>query len=190
MQMNTMIPFHEINSSWTLFLDRDGVINHQKENGYINTPSEFEFYEGVKETIAACSLHFGKIIVVTNQRGVGKGITTNENLELIHQKMSSDIKAAGGRIDGIYYCTDINNDSLNRKPNTGMAFQAKADFPEINFSKSIMIGNSLSDLQFGKKTGMLTVFLTTTNAEPDEAIIKNADFIMDKLKSLSGMLKS
>ena len=53
-----------------------------------------------------------------------------------------------------------------------------------------MIGNSLSDLQFGKKTGMLTVFLTTTNAEPDEAIIKNADLIMDKLKSLSGMLKS
>lgn len=184
------IPFQSINSEWTLFLDRDGVINHQKENGYINFADEFEFYEGVKEAIAVCTLHFGRIIIVTNQRGVGKGITTLENLHSIHEKMSAEIQEAKGRIDAVYFCTDTSNESPCRKPNTGMALQAKSTFPEIDFSKSIMIGNSLSDLQFGKNLGCYTVFLCTTNKEPNPQIKENADLLLDNLVAFSGLLKS
>ncbi|MBS1670461.1 MAG: HAD hydrolase-like protein, partial [Bacteroidetes bacterium] len=69
------------------------------------------------------------------------------------------------RIDHIYFCSDLEETSPNRKPNAGMAFMAKKDFPEINFSKSLMVGNKLSDMNFGRNAGMTTVFLATTNPE-------------------------
>ena len=184
------IPFESIDSEWTLFLDRDGVINHQKENGYINFPDEFEFYDGVIEAISICTLHFGRIIVVTNQRGVGKGITTLENLQGIHKKMTATIEEAKGKIDAVYFCTDTSDESPCRKPNTRMAIQAKTAFPEIDFSKSIMIGNSLSDLQFGRNLGTYTVFLRTTNKTPNPQIIENADLLLDHLAEFSRLLKS
>ncbi len=79
--------------------------------------------------------------------------------------MQLHIESAGGRIDKIYYCSDLDDTSINRKPNPGMAFQAKADYPLIDFSKSFMIGNKLSDMQFGRNAGMNTVYLATTNPE-------------------------
>ncbi len=184
------IPFESIDSEWTLFLDRDGVINHQKENGYINFPDEFEFYDGVIEAISICTSHFGRIIVVTNQRGVGKGITTLENLQGIHKKMTATIEEAKGKINAVYLCTDTSDKSPCRKPNTGMAIQAKTAFPEIDFSKSIMIGNSLSDLQFGRNLGTYTVFLRTTNKSPNPKINENADLLLDHLAEFSRLLKS
>jgi D-glycero-D-manno-heptose 1,7-bisphosphate phosphatase/D-glycero-alpha-D-manno-heptose 1-phosphate guanylyltransferase len=76
--------------------------------------------------------------------------------------MLQQTEAAGGRIDAIYYATSLNNDHPERKPHPGMALKAKADLPEIDFSKSIMVGNNLSDMEFGRNAGMYTVFLLTT----------------------------
>lgn len=149
---------------WTLFLDRDGVINHEQHDGYVNTWEDFTFYEGVKEALKIFAARFKYIIIITNQRGVGRGITKMENLYIVHQKMINEIEAAGGRIDGIYFCTDIDADSPNRKPNTGMALQAKKDFTDIDFSKSVMAGNNLSDMEFGRGIGAKTIFLPTTQA--------------------------
>ncbi len=171
--MTKKIPFLNLSNDWTLFLDRDGVINYEKHLDYINKWEEFKFYERVPEGIKIFSELFGKIIIVTNQKGVGKGITKIENLHLIHLKMKKAINAEGGRIDAIYYCTDLDNESPNRKPNPGMAFKAKEKFPEIDFSKSVMIGNTLSDMQFGRNIGAVTIFLPTTRPEvslSDEAI--------------------
>lgn len=146
---------NKIDESWTLFLDRDGVINKRKVGGYIEHNEEFEFLGGVKDAIARFTKCFGKIIVITNQQGIGKGLFSDEALGNIHKRMKSEIEAAGGRIDGIYYCGDLKSpESFDRKPNTGMAIQAKKDFPAINFIKSIMIGDSPSDIQFGKRMGM------------------------------------
>jgi histidinol phosphatase-like enzyme len=68
-------------------------------------------------------------------------------------------------MDHIFYCTDLENDSINRKPQPGMALQAKDQFPSINFTKSIMVGNRTSDMEFGRNAGLHTVFLATTHPE-------------------------
>ena len=79
--------------------------------------------------------------------------------------MQAEIETVGGRIDGIYYCTSTDNMHPDRKPNPGMAFHAKKDFPSIDFSKSIMIGNKPGDMLFGRNAGMYTVFVATTSPE-------------------------
>ena len=75
------------------------------------------------------------------------------------------LKHHGGRIDNIYYCTDIDDDSPNRKPQPGMGLQAQKDFPQIDFRKSIMVGNKLTDMQFGRMLGSKTVFIATSDPE-------------------------
>ena len=160
-----MLNILEIDKTWTLFLDRDGVINHEKHLDYIHNWDEFKFYDGAKVAIKIFTEKFNRIIIVTNQRGVGKGITKVEDLELIHQNMKKDIAAVGGKIDTIYYCPEL--ESPNRKPNPGMGLQAAKDFADIDLTKAIMVGNTLSDMQFGRNLGIKTVFLTTTRPDVD-----------------------
>jgi D-glycero-D-manno-heptose 1,7-bisphosphate phosphatase len=165
--------FSQVDKTWTLFLDRDGVINHEKQENYILNWSEFRFYDKVTEAIEIFARLFGTIVMVTNQRGVGKGLMTTEDLDEIHANMLAEIVARNGRIDKIYYCSSMDNDCYERKPNPGMAFQAQKDFADIYFSKSIMVGNKLSDMKFGRNAGMFTVYLDTTNPEvisPNELI--------------------
>ncbi len=151
----------DIDKSWTLFLDRDGVINKKKENGYIECWEEFFFIDGVLNAITNLNKVFGRTIIVTNQRGVGKKIMTERDLESIHKNMNEIIKNNLGLIDKIYCCTQISERAYCRKPNSGMAILAKNDFPEINFSKSIIVGDSKSDIEFGKKLGFKTVYISS-----------------------------
>lgn len=160
-----LFDLQKIDNSWTVFIDRDGVINYEKEDGYILNKDEFRFYEGVKESFQLLNQNFGRVIIVSNQRGVGRGLMTEAELNEIHQQMISELEQAGGKIDKIYYCTSTSNKHPDRKPNPGMAFHAKKDFPEIDLSKSIMIGNKLSDMQFGKNAGSYTIFTATTHPE-------------------------
>ncbi|MEO8823634.1 MAG: HAD-IIIA family hydrolase [Ginsengibacter sp.] len=153
-----------IDSSWALFIDRDGVINEEKHNDYIHNWEEFKFYKGVKEAFKIFNEKLGVIVLITNQRGVAKGLTKIEDLNLIHKNMKEEIEAAGGRIDNIYVCIEM--ESFNRKPNPGMGLQAIKDFPKINLSKSLMIGNTLSDMKFGRNLGVaINIFIPTTRKE-------------------------
>jgi D-glycero-alpha-D-manno-heptose 1-phosphate guanylyltransferase len=154
-----------VNNSWTLFLDRDGVINHEKKNDYIRNREELIFYDGVKEAMKIFAEKFRKIFVVSNQRGVGKQLMTEDDLNSIHSFLRTEISASGGRIDEIYYCTAVDSKDPNRKPNPGMAYQAKNDFPQTDLSKSIIVGNKPSDMLFGRNAGMYTVYLATTHPE-------------------------
>lgn len=154
-----------IDQAWTLFLDRDGVINYEKKDDYIRNWQEFRFYEGAKEAIKTLAKKFGKIIVVSNQRGISKGLMSEDDLANIHHNMQLEIESSGGRIDGIYYCTAIDAKDPYRKPNPGMAFLAKQDFPEIDFSKSIIAGNKPSDMLFGKNAGMYSVYIASTHPQ-------------------------
>ena len=162
-----MIDLTKIDKTWTLFLDRDGVINHEKHEDYIHTWDEFVFYEGAKEAIAVFSKKFNRVIVITNQRGIGRGRTKLADVELIHKNMAAEIEKAGGRIDAVYFCPDVDESSPDRKPNTGMGLKAVKDFPDIDLSKTIMVGNTGSDMQFGRNLGIKTVFLPTTRPEVD-----------------------
>lgn len=159
-----MLPLKEINKSWTLFLDRDGVINYEKRLDYIHTWDEFKFYEGVTDATRILAKKFNRIIIVTNQKGVGKGLTKLDDLHTIHYNMQHEIEAAGGRIDAIYYCSDI-EESPFRKPNPGMGLQAAKQFTDIDLSKTIMVGNTPGDMDFGRNLGVYTVFLPTTRPD-------------------------
>jgi histidinol-phosphate phosphatase family protein len=143
-----------VDNSWSLFLDRDGVINEKLDNDYVKNWGEFKFKEGALQAIAGLGKIFGRVFVVTNQRGVGLGLMTEEGLNEIHDRMHSEVIGASGRIDKIYYCTVVDNCAECRKPNIGMGLKAKSDFPEIEFSKSIMVGDSISDIMFAKNLGM------------------------------------
>lgn len=154
-----------IDKNWTLFIDRDGVINHEKKEDYILNWDEFRFYDGVEKAFQKLADKFGKIIIVSNQRGVGKQLMTEQDLRTIHQHMQKAIEAAGGRIDKIYYCTSTDNKHPDRKPNPGMAFHAKNYFDSIDLSRAVIIGNKPSDMLFGKNAGIYSVFLATTNPD-------------------------
>lgn len=150
-----------------LFLDRDGVINDRLPGHYVRKWSEFNFSQDVPDSIARLSNHFRRIVVVTNQQGIGKGLMTEEEAYQLHQHMLEQIQEKGGRIDGVYCCPDLSTDQPNcRKPNPELAYRAQRDFPDIDFGASVMVGDSMSDLQFGRHLGMLTVHITTKSDEP------------------------
>jgi D-glycero-alpha-D-manno-heptose 1-phosphate guanylyltransferase len=170
----------QIDKSWTLFIDRDGVINHEKKDDYIRNWKEFKFYDGVKDTFKIFNGKFGRIIIISNQRGIGRNLMTEDDLAEIHQKMQQEIEAADGRIDKIYYCTSTDNRHICRKPNPGMAFLAKKDFPGIDFLHSVMIGNKSSDMLFGRYAGIYTVFVKTTDPQ-QQFPHPDIDLIFDSL---------
>lgn len=146
--------------NWTLFLDRDGVINKRPINTYVTKLEEFEWIDGVIESIALLSKLFRTTVVVTNQQGLGKGLMTLQDLDKVHHKMLSGINQAGGRIDKIYFCGDLDKTgSLFRKPAIGMGLLAKKNFPYISFKKSIMVGDTKNDMIFGKRLKMYTVLI-------------------------------
>lgn len=163
-----MLDLTTIDHTWTLFLDRDGVINHEKHQDYVYNYDEFHFYAGVPEAMKMLADRFDNIILTTNQRGIGRGLMTDADLLAIHTRMLADLQAAGGRIDRIYYCSADDNNHPNRKPNPGMIFQAKADLPTIDLHRSLIVGNNMSDMEFGRNGGIHTVFVKTTH--PNQAL--------------------
>ena len=157
---------YEFDRSWTIFIDRDGVINKRIPNVYISSIREFVFIPGALEGIASLSRAFNRIIVVTNQQGIGKGLTTTEQVDEVNSVMVAEAKKYGGRIDKVYVCPDLRSAVPNcLKPNPELAYRAKNDFPEIDFEKSIMIGDSTYDMIFGKGLGMKTVLIPTKQEE-------------------------
>jgi len=172
---------HIIDKSWTLFLDRDGVINKRIVDDYVKKWKEFEFLPGVPESIKVFTEKFGKIIVITNQQGVGKNLMDEETLNEIHQRMIEEIKKKGGRIDAVYYCADLKEKKDNcRKPSIKMFEMAIKDFPDIKPEKSIMAGDSASDIEFGKNAGMVTISIGNKNLD--------ADFHFNSLKQFADYL--
>ncbi|MBP5721890.1 MAG: HAD-IIIA family hydrolase [Bacteroidales bacterium] len=136
----------------TLLLDRDGVINVLRPGDYVKTIEEFEWRPGAKDALRAAASKFSNIFVVTNQRGVGKGVMTRDALDGIHAWMTEEIVAAGGRLDGIYVCTAVSDDDPCRKPNRGLFDLILRDHPEVDPARTLMIGDSQSDLEFAKNS--------------------------------------
>lgn len=150
----------KIDKTWTLFLDRDGVINVRLIDDYVKKLEEFEFLPGVLDAFKIFAEKFGRIIIVTNQQGVGKGLMTLKDVDVVHDFMVKEIEKQQGRIDKIYVCPQLKSDPDNfRKPSPRMAYMAQHDFPEIDFDKSVMIGDSNSDIEFGKNAGMYTILI-------------------------------
>jgi len=157
----------KVNKDWSLFLDRDGVINKLLPNQYVKTLTEWEYTEGGLEAVVALTQFFKHTFVVTNQQGIGKGIMTEGQLAILHKQLHKDVEALGGKIDKIYYAPQLATQYHSfRKPRTGMAKQAQKDFPQVDFKKSIMVGDFVTDMLFAKKLGMAKVFIHPEKKAP------------------------
>jgi D-glycero-D-manno-heptose 1,7-bisphosphate phosphatase len=151
----------KIDAGWTLFLDRDGVINTRILGGYVDQWEHFEFIAGVLDALKILAARFSRIIIVSNQQGIGKGLMSEEALAGIHARMRDEIARNGGRIDQVYHSPYLEEErSVHRKPNVGMALTARKEFPGIIFKKSVMVGDSISDMVFGQRLKMITVFIS------------------------------
>jgi histidinol-phosphate phosphatase family protein len=177
-------PLPTVDASWTLFLDRDGVINERIEHGYVRSWDDFVFFPRTPQAIVSLSEIFGKVIVVTNQQGIGKGLMTEKELHEVHRLLRKTIDLMDGCIDKIYYCPELAAaNSPNRKPNTGMGLQAQRDFPTIDFKKAIMVGDSASDIEFGQQLGMVTVLIKSKFSTYEADC--NPDFVYESLTLLA-----
>ena len=184
-----MISNWKIDKTWTLFLDRDGVINNRLPNQYVKSWDEFEFSVGALKAIKCFNNFFGTILIVTNQQGIGKNLMSENDLHHIHTKMLKQIEAAGGRIDGIYYCPDLKTKTLNcRKPNVQMGIKAQQDFPAINFKNSIIVGDSISDMEFGFRLGMKTIFIKTKSEDLEKSLTLPIDYSYQSLYDFASVL--
>lgn len=178
----------DVDKDWTLFLDRDGVINVRREGEYITKPDDFVFIEGVPQAIRELNKIFKYTFIVTNQQGIGKGQMSVKDLDAIHKKMLDELAEAHARIDDIFYCPDLEeSNSFFRKPNIGMALAARKKYPDINFKKSVMVGDSISDMVFGKRLGMVTVWVGEKVAKLKNAAC-NEVYVIEKLDEISGVL--
>jgi len=166
-----------IDTSWTLFLDRDGVINERIMGGYVRTTEEFIALPGAVESIARLSEIFGLVFVVTNQQGIAKGLMTESNLQEIHRSLTESVHSMGGRLAKCYYAPGMASpENQLRKPKPGMALLAQRQHKMVEFSRSVMVGDSDSDIVFGKNLGMKTVRIRTV-----ELIRVEADLTFESL---------
>jgi D-glycero-D-manno-heptose 1,7-bisphosphate phosphatase len=143
-----------------VFLDRDGVLNRKlPEGAYVTGWSQFEWLPGAVEAIARMNRAGMTVILVSNQRGIALGLFTDAQLELIHGNMRTHLAQHGARLDAIYYCPHDIGECQCRKPDIGLFEQAFKDFPRATAHNSVVIGDSLSDMQAGQRLGMKTIFI-------------------------------
>lgn len=137
----------------TLILDRDGTVNKLLPNNYVLSKEQLILDEDFLTRCKDLSMTFKKIFIITNQRCVGKGLVSREEIDSINMQMMHIIHANGGRIDKIFVNEDFNQDSIYCKPNTGFAELIRQEFPNIDFTKSIVVGDMYSDELFAKRIG-------------------------------------
>ena len=146
----------------TIFLDRDGVINRNPPNkGYVKKWEEFTFIPNARKAIRELTESGYRIIVVTNQAGIGRGLYSEEDLADIHSRMVAEISKTGGRIDAVYYCPHHPDAGCEcRKPKPGMLARAAREH-NIELENAYLIGDTTTDIEAGKSVGT-TAFLVLT----------------------------
>jgi len=153
--------------SWTLFLDRDGVLNRKPPpDQYIRNWAEFEWFPGARDAVRRLS-HAGlRILIATNQQGIAKGVMSQADVDDIHRHLIDEVALAGGKIEKIYVCPHLAGTCDCRKPGIGLFQQAQRDFPDIRFDRSIVVGDSPTDIEAGKKLGSRTVQIVPAGTAP------------------------
>ena len=129
------------------------------EGRYVTGWQDFELLPGVREAIGRLNQADLRVLVVTNQRGVALGLYSAADVEAIHDQLQRELSKNQAHIDGFYFCPHDKRECGCRKPLPGLFEQAQAEFPEIDTSTSLILGDSLSDIEFGRNLGLKTVFL-------------------------------
>jgi D-glycero-D-manno-heptose 1,7-bisphosphate phosphatase len=144
----------------TVLLDRDGVINEKMAEGeYVCCVADFRLLPGVSRAIARLNQAGVLVLVVSNQRGVALGLYSSETVNAIHHKLQQVLGADGAHVDAFFFCPHDKNSCECRKPLPGLYRQAAARFPDIRPETSVMIGDSPSDIEFGKSLRMRTIWI-------------------------------
>ncbi|PRY55307.1 D-alpha,beta-D-heptose 1,7-bisphosphate phosphatase [Arcticibacter pallidicorallinus] len=166
----------------TLFLDRDGVLNRKIDGGYVLTPEDIEILPGIPLFLKWAHQTFRRIIVVTNQRCIGRGMISLADIQVINQAIDNK---TGNYISKFFVCPHLDEDNCCcRKPKKGL-FLAAAEHYVINFQKSWMIGDSETDLIPAKELSMSTVFISGKDSIfADQTIPLTAD-LLRTFKSLT-----
>lgn len=143
-----------------IILDRDGVINHDSEH-FIKNPEEWIPIPGSLEAIAQLCQADYRVVVATNQSGVGRGLFDMHTLNAIHDKMHKAVALTGGRIDAVFFCPHAAEANCNcRKPKTGMLEEIAARY-EVSLHGVYAVGDSLRDLEAAAKVGAIPVLVLT-----------------------------
>jgi D-glycero-D-manno-heptose 1,7-bisphosphate phosphatase len=138
----------------TAFLDRDGTINEKAPEGeYVTSAAEFRYLPGAEDAIRLLADAGWRVVVVTNQRGIALGRMTAESVDEIHRRLLELPIAA------VYVCPHEKGACDCRKPGTGLFLQAQRDFPEIDFGRSVVIGDAASDIAAGDALGCRTMLV-------------------------------
>ncbi len=170
-----------------VFLDRDGVLNRKALPGqYITRPEDLIVLPGIAKAVAALNRSGRKLIVVTNQRGIALGLYSREDLDRIHEKLRGHLAEHGGHLDAIYVCPHEAGQCSCRKPLIGLFEQAFRDFPEATPERSVMVGDSLRDIEAGLRAGMKTVLIAgeSTNSADDVRASSLAQLVAPSLAKL------
>jgi D-glycero-D-manno-heptose 1,7-bisphosphate phosphatase len=159
----------------TVFLDRDGVINLKSPDGeYVTSWQQFQILPGVADAIRKMNDAGLRVLVVSNQRGIALGRCTRADVDLIHAQLQEFLCGEGCRIDRIYFCEHDYGMCDCRKPGIGMFRQAVADFPSIQPESSVMIGDSLSDVDFARNAGIRVMLIRSADS-PRVAMDRDAN---------------
>lgn len=168
-----------------VFLDRDGVISAKApKDSYIRNCDEFRLIPKAAEAIAQLNSRGIKVVVITNQRGIALGLFSESDLQQIHNKLAEDLARFGAHVDAIFYCPHAKNACNCRKPKPGLFFQAFERFPEATPNVSIMMGDSLSDIEAAHALGMRTVLIRNNGHPASKESIEAenlADAVADSL---------
>jgi D-glycero-D-manno-heptose 1,7-bisphosphate phosphatase len=136
------------------------VINQKLPEGeYVSNWDRFILLPGTAEAIAKLNQAGLRVLVVTNQRGIALGKYTSADVDTIHRNLQQRLALSGAQIDGFYYCPHDKKECDCRKPLPGMFHQAQSEFPDVTAETSAVVGDSLSDIEFGKRLGLRTIFI-------------------------------
>ena len=158
-----------------IFLDRDGTLN--PDSGYINNILDYNFYDFTLPALKMMSKNDNRFCIVTNQSGVSRGLIPINNLNTINKFIREKFKENNIALLDIYMCFDLpGSASNNRKPGSGMFLKAKKDY-NLKLSKCLMVGDSISDMEAGKKLGMETMLVLTGEGKKTLRNCRNKKFI-------------
>jgi D-glycero-D-manno-heptose 1,7-bisphosphate phosphatase len=144
----------------TVFLDRDGVLNEKPPEGsYVAAWTDFHLLPSVPESIRRLNRAGLRVMVVSNQRGIALGLYTPADVQAIHSALQALLQNHGAHIDAFFICPHDKGECNCRKPLPGLFDQAATEFPSISAATSVIIGDSISDIEFGHRLGMKTIFI-------------------------------
>lgn len=150
---------HDSLKGVTVFLDRDGTVN--RDTGYIKTPEELELLPGVPEAIARLNEAGARVVLITNQSGIARGLFTVATLRAIHARLLDLLEPHGARVDAIFYCPHHPDDGCTcRKPQPGMIERAATDLG-IDVTTAYMIGDQRRDVELARRVGARAVLVTS-----------------------------